>query len=70
MTIDKRLPLLDVASRTKPPVIQYLDGEWRVWVSYNQSLTRGTYIQLLDGGNFKQVTVNPDYTERHIDFNI
>jgi len=61
---ERRLGLIDAASRSKPPVLQFLpqDG-WRLWTTYNQELTKGTYIALHSDGTMQRVSVHNDYTQ-------
>ena len=58
-----RIGLLGI-SVSKPPLVEFdrLANQWRVWTSYNSSVTLGTYMSLLDHGKLERVTVNPDYS--------
>lgn len=65
MRTDIRLGLVDTLSKTKPPVLQWLqsDGLWRVWTMYNPTLTLGTRIVLNGDGSLRRITTLPDGTE-------
>lgn len=53
---------LAVSPQSKPPVLQFQDGHWRLWTAYNADLTHGTYIGLASDGKALQVTIRPDGT--------
>lgn len=51
---------------SQPPLIQWADGYWRVWLSYNKPRTAGTYLVLADDGSITRVTEDEDETTRDI----
>lgn len=55
---------LEKSSQSKPPVLQYVpgSGHWRLWLAYNATLTKGTYLALHPQGEVERVTINPDET--------
>lgn len=52
-----RLGLTDI-SISKPPIAEYHEGTWRIWVAYNPSLSQGTFISLNPDGKMFRVMIN------------
>ncbi len=63
MMKEVRLGLTDPLSITKPPVLQWKNGQWRLWTAYNQMLTAGTYIALHTDGRMERIVMSADGIE-------
>lgn len=67
-----RLIGLSQTSKTQPHVLQcFVEHDktcWRLWLSYNNDMTKGSYYELKAGGAIDLVTINPDnsLTIRHV----
>lgn len=57
-----RLGLVDPISKSKPPILHWIGGQWRLWTTYNQTLTEGTYILLGENGSLTRINANSDGT--------
>jgi len=57
-----RFGLFDPVSKSKPPFLQWIGGQWRLWTAYNPSLTEGTYVILNQDGSLTRITQLPDGT--------
>lgn len=62
MTKEVRLGLVDPISKSKPPILQWIGGQWRLWTTYNFALTEGTYILLGDDGKLTRISPNANGT--------
>ena len=51
-----RLGLTNI-SITKPPFLEWKDGQWRLWTAYNTTLSSGTYTWLFSDGSMMRETI-------------
>ena len=54
-----RLGLTNI-SVSKSPILEFVNDTWRVWTSYNPTLTKGTFIELGKDGSMTRHTINID----------
>jgi len=57
-----RFGIVDPISKSKPPFLQWIGGQWRLWLAYNPTLTEGTFLILNDNGTITRRTILPDGT--------
>lgn len=56
---DKRIGIFSVHQKQQPfCVFDVSSCLWRVWISYNSTVTSGTYLELHPTGAVDRVTVN------------
>lgn len=58
------IPIDKISSGTKPQprLLEWLDGHWRLWLSYNRAMTAGTYLVLTDDAQVLRFVQEPDGT--------
>jgi hypothetical protein len=49
-------------SQSKPPIVEFDNGSWKIWTAYNSKMDEGTYIILDRFGSMEKVTIYPDGT--------
>jgi len=55
--MSKRIGIFSVHQRQQPFAV-FGDHIWRIWISYNNDVTSGTYLELYPDGQVDRVTVN------------
>ena len=43
--------------------VEFINNQWRIWLTANGNFTLGTFIQLCDNGDINRVTWHEDGTE-------
>lgn len=60
MVTPKRLPLQSPIRQMR---VEFINHQWRIWLTANGDFTLGTFIQLCDNGDINRVTWHEDGTE-------